>query len=30
MSEEQLKTFLEKATGDTSIQDKLKAAADIY
>ena len=30
MSEEQLKTFLEKATGDASIQDKLKAAADIY
>ena len=29
MSEEQLKTFLEKATGDASIQDKLKAAADI-
>ena len=28
MSEEQLKAFLEKVQGDTSLQDKLKAAAD--
>ena len=28
MSEKQLKAFLEKAKGDTSIQEKLKAAAD--
>ena len=28
MSEEQLKAFLEKAQGDTSLQEKLKAAAD--
>ena len=28
MSEEQLKAFLEKAKGDTSLQEKLKAAAD--
>ena len=28
MSEEQLKAFLEKVRGDTSLQDKLKAAAD--
>ena len=27
MSEEQLKAFLEKDQGDTSLQDKLKAAA---
>ena len=27
MSEEQLKAFLEKVKGDTSLQDKLKAAA---
>ena len=27
MSEEQLKTFLEKVKGDTSLQEKLKAAA---
>ena len=27
MSEEQLKTFLEKDKGDTSLQEKLKAAA---
>ena len=26
MSEEQLKAFLEKVKGDTSLQDKLKAA----
>ena len=26
MSEEQLKTFLEKVNGDTSLQDRLKAA----
>ena len=26
MSEEQLKTFLEKVEGDTSLQEKLKAA----
>ena len=29
MSEEQLKAFLEKAKGDTSLQEKLKAAADV-
>ena len=28
MSEEQLKSFLEKVQGDTSLQDKLKAASD--
>ena len=28
MSEEQLKAFLEKAKGDSSLQEKLKAAAD--
>ena len=28
MSEEQLKTFLEKVKGDTSLQEKLKAAAN--
>ena len=28
MSEEQLKAFLEKVQGDTSLQGKLKAAAD--
>ncbi len=28
MSEEQLKAFLEKVKGDTSLQEKLKAAAD--
>ena len=28
MSEEQLKSFLEKVQGDTSLQEKLKAAAD--
>ena len=28
MSEEQLKAFLEKFKGDTSLQEKLKAAAD--
>ena len=28
MSEEQLKAFLEKVKGDTSLQAKLKAAAD--
>ena len=28
MSEEQLKYFLEKVKGDTSLQEKLKAAAD--
>ena len=28
MSEEQLKTFLEKVKDDTSLQEKLKAAAD--
>jgi len=28
MSEEQLKAFLEKAKVDTSLQEKLKAAAD--
>ncbi len=29
MSEEQLKAFLEKVQGDTSLQEKLKAAADV-
>ena len=28
MSEEQLKAFVEKVKGDTSLQEKLKAAAD--
>ena len=28
MSEEQLKAFIEKVQGDTSLQEKLKAAAD--
>ena len=28
MSEEQLKAFLEKVQGDTSLQEKLKATAD--
>jgi predicted ribosomally synthesized peptide with nif11-like leader len=28
MSEEQLKAFLEKVKGETSLQEKLKAAAD--
>ena len=28
MSEEQLKTFLEKVQGDTNLQEKLKAASD--
>ena len=28
MSQEQLKAFLEKVKGDTSLQEKLKAAAD--
>ena len=28
MSEEQLKAFLEKVQGDSSLQEKLKAAAD--
>ena len=28
MSEEQLKAFLEKVKGDSSLQEKLKAAAD--
>ena len=28
MSEEQLKAFLEKVKGDTSLQEQLKAAAD--
>ena len=28
MSEEQLKAFLEKVKSDTSLQEKLKAAAD--
>jgi predicted ribosomally synthesized peptide with nif11-like leader len=28
MSEEQLKAFLEKVQGDTSLQEKLKAAVD--
>lgn len=27
MSEEQLKAFIEKVNGDTSLQDKIKAAA---
>ena len=29
MSEEQLKAFLEKVKDDTSLQEKLKAAADV-
>ena len=29
MSEEQLKAVLEKVKGDTSLQEKLKAAADV-
>ena len=29
MSEEQLKAFIEKVKGDTSLQEKLKAAADV-
>ena len=29
MSQEQLKAFLEKVKGDTSLQEKLKAAADV-
>ena len=29
MSEEQLKAFLEKIKGDTGLQEKLKAAADV-
>ena len=29
MSEEQLKAFLEKVKSDTSLQEKLKAAADV-
>ncbi|QNI54390.1 nif11-like leader peptide domain protein [Synechococcus sp. BIOS-E4-1] len=29
MSEDQLKAFLEKVKGDTSLQEKLKAAADV-
>ncbi len=29
MSEEQLKAFLEKVKGDTSLQEKLKGAADV-
>ena len=29
MSEEQLKAFLEKVKGDTSLQEKLKAADDV-
>ena len=29
MSEEQLKAFLEKIKGDISLQEKLKAAADV-
>ena len=29
MSEEQLKAFLEKVKVDTTLQDKLKAAADV-
>ena len=29
MPEEQFKAFLEKAKGDTSLQEKLKAAADV-
>ena len=28
MSEEQLKAFIEKVKGDTSLQEKLKAASD--
>ena len=28
MSEQQLKAFIEKVQGDTSLQEKLKAAAD--
>ena len=28
MSEEQLKAFLEKVKGDTTLQEKLKAASD--
>ena len=28
MSEEQLKAFIEKVKGDTTLQEKLKAAAD--
>ena len=28
MTEEQLKAFIEKVKGDTSLQEKLKAAAD--
>ena len=28
MSEEQIKAFLEKVQGDTSLQEKLKTAAD--
>ena len=30
MSEEQLKAFLEKVKADTSLQEKLKAAADSH
>jgi predicted ribosomally synthesized peptide with nif11-like leader len=30
MSEEQLKAFLEKVKGDSSLQEKLKAAPDFY
>jgi predicted ribosomally synthesized peptide with nif11-like leader len=30
MSEEQLKAFLEKVKADSSLQEKLKAAADSY
>ena len=29
MSEEQLKAFLEKVKGDTSLKEKLKAASDV-
>ena len=29
MSDEQLKAFLEKVKGDTSLQEKLKAASDV-
>ena len=29
MSEEQLKAFIEKVKADTSLQEKLKAAADV-
>ena len=29
MSEEQLKAFIEKVKGDTSLQEKLKGAADV-